>query len=183
MARQKRPLDDRKVEFVRQYLQIWDSVEAARRAGFSNWSEVGNDLLKEPSVMEAIRAGEKEPNRHCQACETKLIRKVKESGEHETLGVFKRRKYCNDKCAQHRNRPDDWIKNHAEARKHKKDECESCGIKESLHAHHIDGDPKNNTEKNVQTLCAWCHHFIHAVKDRLDLDIPGKLPRLNHYVA
>ncbi len=176
------PLDPKERKFVEHYLETWDPEEAARRAGYPNWHEKASELLGNNVIVEAIKAGEKEPDKHCQACETKLNRRANDSGGPESLSVFKRRKYCNDKCAQHRNRPDGWIKNHSEARKHKKDECESCGIKESLHAHHIDGDPKNNTRKNIQTLCTWCHHFIHAIMKRLGLDIPGKLPRLNHHV-
>ena len=172
-------------KFVKAYLETWNPVDSARLAGYSggpqNWLTVSQSLLKDPDIQRAIKKGEEEPDRYCQACGTKLIRRTNSKGEVEDLGVFKRRKHCNAKCAQHRDRPKGWRLDHSRARKFKKDQCEACGIMESLHAHHIDGDPKNNTAKNIQTLCAWCHRFIHDLMKRLGLDIPGKLPRLYHY--
>jgi hypothetical protein len=47
-----------------------------------------------------------------------------------------------------------------EARKHKKDNCEKCGISKeiaSLEVDHIDGNRSNNDKKNLQTLCTKCH--------------------------
>ena len=47
-----------------------------------------------------------------------------------------------------------------EARKHKKDNCENCGISKdiaSLEVDHIDGNRSNNDKKNLQTLCTKCH--------------------------
>lgn len=40
--------------------------------------------------------------------------------------------------------------------------CEDCGVDLSsnrswLHAHHVDGDPRNNTARNLQAVCALCH--------------------------
>jgi hypothetical protein len=50
-------------------------------------------------------------------------------------------------------------------RKKKKPHCESCGFvakhKCQLDIHHIDGNHDNNTENNLQTLCANCHRLVH----------------------
>jgi hypothetical protein len=54
----------------------------------------------------------------------------------------------------------------------KKDHCEKCGfIAEDpcqLDTDHIDMDPSNNDESNVQTLCANCHRLktkLERIKD------------------
>lgn len=47
-----------------------------------------------------------------------------------------------------------------EARKHKKDNCEHCGISKeiaALEVDHIDGNRANNKLDNLQTLCTKCH--------------------------
>ncbi len=47
-----------------------------------------------------------------------------------------------------------------EARKHKKDYCEHCGISKdiaALEVDHIDANRSNNDVKNLQTLCTKCH--------------------------
>jgi 5-methylcytosine-specific restriction endonuclease McrA len=47
-----------------------------------------------------------------------------------------------------------------EARKHRKDQCEKCGISKdiaALEVDHIDGDRSNNHKSNLQTLCTKCH--------------------------
>lgn len=171
--------------FVKHYLDTWNPAEACRRAGYPGdqtaLQAAGAKNLKNPAILKAIKAGKKEPVRYCKACDTLLVRRKKAGGELESLNVFKRRKYCNAKCARYRDRPEDWLLNHAKARKHKKAYCEACGIEESLHAHHVDGNPKNNRKQNIQTLCVWCHNFLHAVMERLKLDVPGRMPPLGHY--
>jgi hypothetical protein len=44
-----------------------------------------------------------------------------------------------------------------EARSHKKDFCEKCGITVRLEVDHIDGNKFNNKVDNLQTLCNDCH--------------------------
>jgi DNA-directed RNA polymerase subunit RPC12/RpoP len=42
-------------------------------------------------------------------------------------------------------------------------ECSNCGYneyEEGLEAHHIDGDRKNNDDKNLLVLCGTCHNFV-----------------------
>lgn len=49
-------------------------------------------------------------------------------------------------------------------RRHKKESCERCGFipedKCQLDVHHKDGNHENDTEENLQTLCANCHRYI-----------------------
>ena len=96
----------------------------------------------------------------------------------EDLGGFKRRKYCSLKCANTRVRPSHWGTYHWRARKHRKSYCEACGSTELLHAHHVDGNPKNNSKQNIQTLCVYCHNFLHATAERRGLMVPGRLPQV-----
>lgn len=58
------------------------------------------------------------------------------------------------------------------ARKLRGDCCEKCGTKEGLNAHHMDGDITNNSQSNIQTLCASCHTTIHWEE--------GKRPHRRH---
>ena len=48
-------------------------------------------------------------------------------------------------------------------RKYRKDCCEKCGFKPEhicqLDVDHKDGDRKNNSPSNLQTLCANCHRL------------------------
>ena len=41
--------------------------------------------------------------------------------------------------------------------------CCSCGKEKTLQLHHIDGNPKNNNEKNLITLCKLCHSALNWV--------------------
>ena len=36
-------------------------------------------------------------------------------------------------------------------------QCSHCGRADKLHVHHIDGDRRNNSDKNLIVLCAHCH--------------------------
>jgi len=118
-----------------------------------------------------------EPEKFCEFCGARLQRKVY-NGRLEDLGAFKRRKYCNLKCANSKKHPTHWGTHHWRARRHRKEFCEACGITESLHAHHVDGNFKNDDPLNIQTLCTWCHHFLHATAERLGWEQPGKMPSL-----
>ena len=39
--------------------------------------------------------------------------------------------------------------------------CERCGSDEYIHRHHIDEDTHNNSQENIQFLCASCHTKEH----------------------
>jgi hypothetical protein len=118
----------------------------------------------------------------CQRCGAKMDRK-RFNGRLEDLGVFKRRKYCSLSCANTKDRPAHWGTYHWRARKHRKGQCEACGLTDQLHAHHVDGKPVNNAPENIQTLCVFCHNFLHATADRHGWTEPGRLPCLLGWTA
>ena len=41
-------------------------------------------------------------------------------------------------------------------------QCNRCKSTNFLHVHHIDGDPTNDAEDNLITLCERCHRLIHT---------------------
>lgn len=123
-----------------------------------------------------------EPQKYCARCNAE-IKRSRFNGRLEDLGAFKRRKYCSLKCANTRDRPSHWETYHWRARLHRKDRCEACGSTANLHAHHVDGQPKNNDQDNIQTLCVWCHNFLHATADRLGWTQPGRLERFGGWTA
>ncbi len=54
--------------------------------------------------------------------------------------------------------------------------CVSCGFSKIVHLHHLDGDNKNNSKKNLVGLCPNCHKMIHSydfykeIKDILEIE-------------
>ena len=122
------------------------------------------------------------PTKYCQRCGSKIERK-RFNGRLEDMGAFKRRKYCSLSCANTKDRPAHWGTHHWRARKHRKNQCEACGSTDQLHAHHVDGKPENNEPKNIQTLCVFCHNFLHATAGRLGWIEPGRLQRLREWTA
>src|SRR5574343_1848209 len=123
-----------------------------------------------------------EPEKCCERC-GETFRRGRFNGRLEDLGVFKRRKYCSLKCSSTRDRPSHWETYHWRARKHRGLSCEACGSMARLHAHHVDGRPENNEITNIQTLCVFCHNFLHATADRLGWTQPGRLPSLREWTA
>lgn len=121
-----------------------------------------------------------EPEKSCGRCGTEFQRKTF-NGRLEDLGVFKRRKYCSLSCANTKDRPSHWETYHWRARKHRKPSCEACGLTERLHVHHVDGNHENSDPTNYQTLCVYCHGFLHATADRLGWIQPGRLPNLREW--
>lgn len=88
-----------------------------------------------------------------------------------------RRKFCDRECYRlYRLSMDisDKSSMHSRARKFKKDRCEQCGSTLKLHVHHIDKNPMNNTEDNLQTLCSICHHKVHAKNKLSTCAVCGK---------
>lgn len=53
--------------------------------------------------------------------------------------------------------------------------CEICGVKTwldkpaPLEAHHVDGNPDNNVEENLQLLCRNCHAYAHKYGNQVKL--------------
>lgn len=71
---------------------------------------------------------------------------------------------------------------YCEARRNfKKEECANCKSIKNLEIHHIDRNPKNNSENNITILCSKCHHLQHRhwglgiVKDKvISIEYIGK---------
>lgn len=126
------------------------------------------------------RPATKVQKKSCKICGKEFGRQ-RFNGRLEDLGVFNRRKHCSRKCGNTKVRPKHWETHHWRARKHRGLSCEACGLTEKLHAHHVDGQPENNNPENIQTLCAYCHRFLHATAARLGWTIPGRLPTLREY--
>ena len=118
-----------------------------------------------------------EPEKFCRHCGAELERK-RFGGRLEDLGAYLKRRFCSLSCANTRDRPAHWGTYHWRARKHRRSSCEACGSTEQLHAHHADGQPENNAVENIQTLCVYCHNFLHATAERLGWTQPGRLPSL-----
>ena len=123
-----------------------------------------------------------EPEKYCERCGA-VMRRQTFNGRLEDLGAFKKRKYCSLSCSNTRDRPKHWETYHWRARKHRGSSCEACGSTDALHAHHVDGRPENNSSENIQTLCVYCHNFLHAAAERRGWTQPGRLPSLLGWTA
>ncbi|MBE0435216.1 MAG: HNH endonuclease [Methylomicrobium sp.] len=51
---------------------------------------------------------------------------------------------------------------HRQSKKAVKKCCEVCGKTTTLHVHHADENPLNNSPSNLMTLCAQCHREAHS---------------------
>ena len=115
----------------------------------------------------------KEPEKYCEICGKRLLRK-RYNGRLEDLTVFRKRRYCSLSCANTRKDVTEagyrW-----RAEQFKKKSCEICGAKSNLHAHHIDGNITHNWQENIQTLCFDCHMQHHRLCRKLGRTIPGKM--------
>jgi 5-methylcytosine-specific restriction endonuclease McrA len=108
------------------------------------------------------------PEKFCAYCGTKLERKRFSTGRLEDLGVFKRRKFCNQSCmakdfdTRHRENLG-WMAAHHQARQivGPKTECVVCASTRSLDVHHRDGNFQNNSPDNLIVLCRSCHLKVH----------------------
>lgn len=113
-----------------------------------------------------------EPAKYCKTCGQKLIRK-RFNGRLEDLTAFRKRKYCSLSCANTKKTVTEaglrW-----RAEQLRKDNCEICGARSRLHAHHIDGDIAHNWRGNIQTLCFDCHMAHHLLCRRLGRMVPGR---------
>ena len=56
--------------------------------------------------------------------------------------------------------------------------CSSCGSREHLVTHHLDGNHKNDSLENLIILCRSCHNRKHARKEQVRLPVRAKtLPK------
>ena len=103
-----------------------------------------------------------DPEKYCEQCGTRVERKTF-NGRLEDLGVFKRRKYCDQVCMANAFVSDAPCEGtlHKRARQFLGTSCEFCGATMRLQAHHKDTNPQNNSPENIQTLCISCHASYH----------------------
>lgn len=95
----------------------------------------------------------------------------------EDAEIFLKRRHCSRVCGNSRKvlKPKSY---HYRARKHRKPACECCGLTAKLHVHHLDQDHTNNDPSNLQTLCTYCHRFVHGLMARLGV-VLVRLPRIH----
>lgn len=119
------------------------------------------------------------PEKRCLMCGMRLQRKRYSTGLLEGVTEYLKRQFCSLSCANSRSKGGLSRKAfHAQARKQKKPNCESCGFKKRLHVHHINEDWTNNNPENLQTLCAFCHQFWHSMHRRLGVKPSTRMPVL-----
>lgn len=103
-----------------------------------------------------------DPVINCAYCGKRMTRK-RMGDRLEDLTAFSKRKYCDRLCmamGMMQESPSEHAL-HKRAQSARKDQCQICGATEILNVHHIDGNPKNNDQSNLMTLCASCHATFH----------------------
>lgn len=111
------------------------------------------------------RKPKQEPVKYCQHCGMMMARQ-RFAGRLEDMARFRKRRYCDRKCMAAAY--EGTIKNpnprnfHRQSAKATKGSCEACGKRTTLHVHHADENPMNNSPSNLRTLCAKCHREAHS---------------------
>lgn len=131
-------------------------------------------VLKLLSELEEYKYAASNPERVC--CVAGCEKIGQHMGKPRADGSIVRRAYCAD---HHRERqalkkgltPRQWENSFHPYRKFRKTYCENVDSRLGfqcttnifwegmLQVDHIDGDPTNNVEENMQTLCACCHAY------------------------
>lgn len=138
--------------------------------GHQDWGTVEGRKKQQKNIKESYRSGRLVPwNNGKENKELKNRWKTKE--------FRKKMIKCGEKSPSWKGENIDFIPRHR-ARyyrlKHRK--CELCGkIKRRMHIHHIDGNIKNNKEKNLMFLCPKCHMRFHP--KNMKRDIMGRFVR------
>lgn len=102
----------------------------------------------------------------CRQCGAVMERK-RINGRLEDNGVFARRQFCNQDCmagGMIREVVSVYTSRERATKTFRQGSCSSCGVGpngRNLHVHHIDGNPLNNTQANLSTVCFRCHMAIH----------------------
>ena len=124
------------------------------------------------------KANAAEP-RQCETCLSTLERRRNEAGRLEGFRDFMRRRFCSLSCANSRSKGGESRNAYLfHARKLLRPACEACGATENRQAHHVNTDWRDNSPANVQTLCLFCHHFWHAMHERLGMTPTQRMPKL-----
>jgi len=120
------------------------------------------------------------PDKICPICGTSFNRK-RYNGTLEDSTRYISRKTCSRSCGSTLVEPTDRTTYHFRARSFRLLSCEMCGSEQNLDAHHKDGNIKNNTPENIQTLCHSCHMKLHwsirkKLKDITKTDLSDSKP-------
>lgn len=99
--------------------------------------------------------------KHCAHCATLLERKRFPSGVLECSTAFRRRRFCNLRCAglaRERKPEVGWMTAHYHARNLcPPGPCERCAKPDAIDVHHRDHNFRNNLRENLERLCRSCH--------------------------
>ena len=106
--------------------------------------------------------------KYCQACGKRLHRK-RYNGTLESNLAFRRRKYCSQLCMAAALTKDEPTLAGLRRRaiKFRGKICQECGTTKNVGVHHLNGDPADNSDGNLMTLCGSCHtrwHWNHGKK-------------------
>lgn len=106
----------------------------------------------------------------CMYCGKIMERKRFANGVLQSWNEYNRQKYCNRECMKKafRQKPHkgtSWMTVHYHARNILPTGCcEICGSNKNVDVHHKDGNPQNNSQKNLMRVCRSCHMKIHRQK-------------------
>jgi len=146
------------------------------------------EFISEDILNSDPRYHKSNPDRIC--CVKDCGREGAHSGYKRKDGTIMRRAYCTSHHAIYRAKnkglasAQEWYNSFHPYRKFRKDYCENVdgrlGFKCTttiawvgmLQVDHIDGNPTNNTEENMQTLCACCH--VYKTWKEKDSKTPGR---------
>lgn len=101
----------------------------------------------------------------CEQCGATMERK-RYGAQMEDRGAFSRRRFCDQTCMaawqEGRIKVSSDKAGRRQAVKAILPQCERCGSVSRRHVHHKDGNPQNNSQANLQTLCGSCHRLAHS---------------------
>ena len=87
----------------------------------------------------------------------------------EPIVHFNRRRFCSPECKQ-ASQVCGGERGASTTRKEasgmRGEACIFCGTGDDLVAHHVNEDPSDNRQENVETLCRGCHSTLHNLMRR-----------------
>jgi hypothetical protein len=122
------------------------------------------------------------PEKYCETCTVRLVRRRMPNGDLEDLPHFNLRRFCSLTCFGKSLEKDrstgNWSTAHSMARrKMPPGPCARCGKPDAIDVHHRNGDPQDNRLSNLERICRSCHNREH--KQRASCTVCG-LPAKGH---
>ena len=123
------------------------------------------------------------PTKYCEECGKPFVRRMigKKKPVLECYSNFMRRRFCSISCSvsmQHATEPPTIAASRKRAMKRSIGSCEACNSETEICVHHVNGNPMDNSQANLQTLCSPCHSFWHAMLRRTNRKPETRMPRL-----